>query len=77
MISCIKTFVLLVVFQEVFGNYTWKIDVAPRRQWGQNSGYCGEVSTITALLNYGGYMSQYDMRIATAKKKKKFKKKKN
>ena len=25
-------------------------------------GYCGEVSTISALLYYGGYMSQYDMR---------------
>jgi hypothetical protein len=36
---------------------TWKLDIAPRRQWESNSGYCGEVSTISALLNYGGYMS--------------------
>lgn len=31
-------------------------------------GYCGEVSTISALLYYGGYMSQYDMRQNSALK---------
>ena len=46
--------------------YSWKLDVAPRRQWESNAGYCGETSTITALLNYGGYMSQYDMRVAAS-----------
>ena len=40
--------------------------MAPRRQWESNAGYCGEVSTISALLNYGGYMSQYDMRVAAS-----------
>lgn len=33
-----------------------------RRQWEENLGYCGEVAAISALLYYGGYMSQYDMR---------------
>lgn len=40
--------------------------MAPRRQWESNAGYCGEVSTISALLYYGGYMSQYDMRVAAS-----------
>jgi hypothetical protein len=31
-------------------------------------GYCGEVSTISALLYFGGYMSQYDMRENSALK---------
>jgi len=41
------------------------LDMAPRRQWEANAGYCGEISTISALLYLGGgYMSQYDMRLA-------------
>jgi hypothetical protein len=46
---------------------TWKLAMAPRRQWEANAGYCGETSTISALLYYGGgYMSQYDMRVAAS-----------
>ncbi len=36
--------------------------VEPRYQWNENHGYCGEVCFITAGLNYGQYMSQYDAR---------------
>lgn len=32
-----------------------------------NSGYCGEVSIISAGLNYGQYMSQYDARALASK----------
>ncbi|MBI2810170.1 MAG: hypothetical protein HYX67_05000 [Candidatus Melainabacteria bacterium] len=34
----------------------------PRYQWDNNSGYCGEVSLISAGLYYGQYNSQYDAR---------------
>ena len=37
-------------------------NLPPRFQWESNYGYCGEVSTIQALLKYGGYVSQYDLR---------------
>lgn len=37
-------------------------DIPPRFQWDNNSGYCGEVSLISAGLYYGQYMSQYDAR---------------
>ena len=41
-------------------------DIPPRLQWNHNSGYCGEVSLISAGLYYGQYISQYDTRaIAT------------
>ena len=44
--------------------------MAPRRQWEANAGYCGEISTISALLYLGGgYMSQYDMRLAATPRK--------
>ena len=45
---------------------SWKLNMQARRQWEVNSGYCGEVSTISALLYFGGYMSQYDMRVNAA-----------
>ena len=45
----------------------WKNDIPPRFQWDNNSGYCGEVSFISAGLYYGQYMSQYDARAATGK----------
>jgi hypothetical protein len=35
-----------------------------RYQWGENMGYCGEVSLIVAGLSLGQYISQYDSRIA-------------
>ena len=34
----------------------------PRLQWNTNFGYCGETSFISAGLNYGQYISQYDAR---------------
>lgn len=37
-------------------------DIPPRFQWDENSGYCGEVSLISAGLYYGQYISQYDAR---------------
>lgn len=36
--------------------------IPPRFQWNSNSGYCGEVSMISAGLYYGQYLSQYDVR---------------
>ena len=36
--------------------------ITKRVQWNANYGYCGETSFIDALLYYGGYMSQYNMR---------------
>lgn len=36
--------------------------IPPRTQWNANSGYCGETSFISAGLNYGQYLSQYDTR---------------
>jgi hypothetical protein len=36
--------------------------IAQRAQWDANHGYCGETSYIAALMYYGGYMSQYNMR---------------
>lgn len=39
----------------------------PRLQWMANSGYCGEVSMISAGLNYGQYLSQYDARALASK----------
>lgn len=41
----------------------------PRFQWVQNDGYCGEVSTITAAMNFGSYLSQYDLREISARYK--------
>ncbi len=35
-------------------------DIPPRLQWNHNSGYCGEVSLLSAGLYYGQYISQYD-----------------
>ena len=61
MLSVFKYFA--VTFQIASAIYTWKNEVEPRQQWESNGGYCGEVSTISALLNFGGYMSQYDMRV--------------
>lgn len=46
---------------------THKNDVATRLQWNQNSGYCGEVSLISAGLYYGQYISQYDVREVAGK----------
>ena len=36
--------------------------IPPRTQWNANYGYCGETSFISAGLNYGQYLSQYDAR---------------
>lgn len=37
-------------------------NISLRYQWCANHGYCGETSFISALMYYGGYMSQYTMR---------------
>jgi len=43
--------------------YEWIThDLPPRKQWGTNYGYCGETSTQAALLKYGAYFSQWDVR---------------
>lgn len=38
------------------------IDIAPRRQWNANSGYCGETSFISAGMYFGQYCSQFTAR---------------
>ena len=43
-------------------SYVWDSEIPARLQWLHNDGYCGEVSTIMAMLKYGQYMSQYDFR---------------
>lgn len=37
-------------------------DIAPRLQWNENSGYCGETSFISAGLYFGQYCSQFTAR---------------
>jgi len=47
--------------------YTAGSKLPPRIQWDANFGYCGEVSFISAGLNYGQYISQYDARALASK----------
>ena len=47
--------------------HQWDSLLPPRLQWLHNDGYCGEVSTIMALLKYGNYLSQYDFRSISSK----------
>lgn len=68
MIFSIQVAGVLSALQLAAAQYSWKLNMTPRRQWEENLGYCGEVSTVHALLNFGGYMSQYDMRIAAVQK---------
>ena len=42
--------------------YTAGSRLPPRLQWNANFGYCGETSFVSAGLNYGQYISQYDAR---------------
>lgn len=42
--------------------YHYSHDIAPRLQWNENSGYCGETSFISAGLHFGQYCSQYTAR---------------
>ncbi len=42
--------------------YTFTLDVPPRLQWNENSGYCGETSFICAGLYFGQYCSQFTAR---------------
>ena len=42
-------------------------NLPPRRQWDANFGYCGETSFVSAGLNYGQYISQYDARAIASK----------
>ena len=42
--------------------YTAGSRLPPRLQWNANFGYCGETAFISAGLNYGQYISQYDAR---------------
>lgn len=39
-----------------------QLDIPPRLQWDDNSGYCGEVSIQSIALFYGTYISQYRVR---------------
>jgi len=48
--------------------YVYDSLLPDRLQWINNDGYCGEVSVVMAMLKYGGYMSQFDVRdISTLK----------
>ena len=47
--------------------YKWDSNIPARLQWLHNDGYCGEVSTIMALLKFGNYISQYDFRDIASK----------
>jgi hypothetical protein len=38
------------------------LPIAPRAQWDDNNGYCGETSIQTFALRYGTYVSQYRVR---------------
>lgn len=42
--------------------YSYSHDMAPRMQWYANSGYCGEMSLITAGMHFGQYCSQFTAR---------------
>ena len=42
--------------------YRFSLNIAPRLQWNENSGYCGETSFISAGMNYGQYCSQFTAR---------------
>jgi hypothetical protein len=60
-----RLFVLLLVVLlhcVACAKYVYDSNMPPRLQWLANDGYCGEVSTISAGLKYGQYLSQYDMR---------------
>ena len=47
--------------------YTAGSKLPPRIQWNANYGYCGETAFISAGLNYGQYISQYDARALASK----------
>ena len=47
--------------------YTAGSKLPPRIQWNANFGYCGEVAFISSALNYGAYISQYDVRAIASK----------
>ena len=42
--------------------YHFTHNIAPRLQWNENSGYCGETSFISAGLHFGQYCSQFTAR---------------
>ena len=46
--------------------FTFDSFLPDRLQWLSNSGYCGEVSVQMALLKFGSYMSEYDVRAISA-----------
>jgi hypothetical protein len=39
-----------------------RLDIPPRKQWTNKSGYCGEVCIQQIALYYGAYISQYRIR---------------
>jgi len=43
-------------------NSSTQLDIAPRKQWDNNNGYCGETSIQQAALYFGCYISQYQVR---------------
>jgi hypothetical protein len=66
MMKMLRGLMLIGSFMVAVGAVTYDSGMSPRLQWLANDGYCGEVSTISAGLKYGQYLSQYDMRdIAT------------
>ena len=41
---------------------TTRLPIAPRQQWNENNGYCGETSIQSCALYFGTYVSQYRVR---------------
>lgn len=41
---------------------TTRLPIAPRQQWNENNGYCGETSIQSCALYFGTYASQYRVR---------------
>jgi hypothetical protein len=46
--------------------YSYSHDMAPRKQWNTNYGYCGETAFIMAGMKFGQYCSQYTARSIAA-----------
>lgn len=46
----------------VWANASVQLDIPPRAQWENGSGYCGECSVQQFALYYGTYISQYRVR---------------
>jgi hypothetical protein len=57
--ACIQVALALASFSAAA---SVQLDIAPRKQWNNNNGYCGECSIQQIALYYGAYISQYRSR---------------